>query len=244
MKLPWLWFLVSLTLLLLGMLAVAWYNGRFSTFGVRFPAAYAIQGFDVSRHQGEIDWQKVASTMEAGRSMHFVFIKATEGADLVDAQFEANWQAAGQCGMLRGAYHYFHPKTNTRKQADFFLSVLKKEEMELPAVIDIETANSLSAETVADSLNAFLKYLEPKLLFKPIIYTGQRFYEKILNGKIEAYPLWIARYGIEEPQLQPGANWVFWQFTDQGRLPGIPEKVDFNVFNGNETDWNRWVEKH
>lgn len=240
MKLPWLWFLGMLLLLVAFMLATAWFNGRFSTFGVRFPASYKVQGFDVSRYQGKIDWEKVARTMEAGRAMDFVFIKATEGSDLPDPEFENNWRKASGLAIPKGAYHFFHPVSNVKKQAEFYFKTIKAWELELPPVIDIETTNNLPQKAVIDSLHKFAGLLQDQLKRTPIIYTGQRFYENVLTGSIEGFPLWIARYGNDEPKVQNG-KWLFWQFTDKGKLPGVPEKVDFNVFNGTRKEWETFL---
>ena len=43
------------------------------------PAQFPVRGIDVSHHQGEIDWAKVA-----GAGVRFAYLKATEGRDLRD----------------------------------------------------------------------------------------------------------------------------------------------------------------
>src|ERR687883_942901 len=63
--------------------------------------ARPIQGIDVSRHQGRIDW---ASVSAAGTQ--FAFIKATEGGDHMDERFLENWQGAKAAGIPRAAYHF------------------------------------------------------------------------------------------------------------------------------------------
>ena len=47
---------------------------------------YDTVGIDVSRYQGEIDWQEFAS-----QNISFAFIKATEGSNHVDEYFADNW---------------------------------------------------------------------------------------------------------------------------------------------------------
>ena len=53
------------------------------------PRDYPIHGIDVSKYQGDIDWNAVA-----GSGVKFAWIKATEGGDHVDERFQANWEAA------------------------------------------------------------------------------------------------------------------------------------------------------
>ena len=71
-----------------------------------------IPGIDVSKWQGEIDWRKVTDA-----EVRFAYIKATEGTGYTDPCFTANWQSAQSAGLLRGAYHYFHPRLDARTRA-------------------------------------------------------------------------------------------------------------------------------
>src|SRR6202020_1483385 len=53
------------------------------------PKDYPIHGIDVSKFQGDIDWNAVANS-----GVKFAWIKATEGAARADARFQANWEGA------------------------------------------------------------------------------------------------------------------------------------------------------
>ena len=50
-------------------------------------------GVDVSAHQGEINWAKVADD-----DIGFTYIKATEGGDFEDPRFASNWRGAAEAG--------------------------------------------------------------------------------------------------------------------------------------------------
>lgn len=76
---------------------------------------YEVSGIDVSHYQGAIEWDKLA---EDGHD--FVFIKATEGKELQDKAFFANWTLAGKTSMRRGAYHFFRPEVTADAQARNF----------------------------------------------------------------------------------------------------------------------------
>ena len=43
-------------------------------------------GIDVSNHQGEIDWARVAAD-----GIDFAYLKSSEGRDFVDRRFMRNW---------------------------------------------------------------------------------------------------------------------------------------------------------
>src|SRR6185295_7868151 len=63
---------------------------------------YPRQGIDVSHYQGRIDWAALPA-----QGVDFAYIKASEGGDLRDDAFQANWAGARRAGIARGAYHYF-----------------------------------------------------------------------------------------------------------------------------------------
>ncbi len=65
--------------------------------GVAKAKLHPIQGIDISKWQGPVDW---ASVRAAGTQ--FAFIKATEGGDHVDERFRANWDGAAAAGVPRG----------------------------------------------------------------------------------------------------------------------------------------------
>ena len=71
---------------------------------------------------------------------------------------------------------------------------------------------------------------------KPIIYTNAHFYERNLAGRFDEYPLWVAHYLVKDkPRIN--RKWHFWQHSETGRVNGINARVDFNVFNGDSTDF-------
>ena len=68
---------------------------------------------------------------------------------------------------------------------------------------------------------------------KPMIYTGDSFFWEVLHDHgFDEYPIWVANYNpILEPETQ---DWIIWQFSEKGSLPGIREKIDLNVLLGGE----------
>jgi lysozyme len=66
---------------------------------------------------------------------------------------------------------------------------------------------------------------------KPIIYTGDSYFQDNLDGNdFHDYPLWIANYNlVRKPKTN---HWVIWQFSEKGEMSGIKGKVDLNVLRG------------
>lgn len=205
-----------------------------------YPNEYSIQGIDISHHQGEINWTKLQSATIGDNPIRFIIIKATEGADFLDENFNDNFYNARENGFIRGAYHYFKPNTPALLQAKYFLKQVHLEPGDLPPVLDIEEKGNLTAAQLKKAALTWLHTVEKKYGVKPIIYTNYKFKLQYLSDKdFNDYPYWIAHYYVKE--LKYKGKWKFWQHTDYGSLPGINGKVDFNVYNGSMYDLKKFT---
>lgn len=196
-----------------------------------YPDGYSIHGIDISHHQGDIDWEKLSNASVNSEPISFIFIKATEGKDYLDENFNDNFYQAREHGFLRGAYHYFKPNIQASEQAKYFLKQVHLEEGDLPPVLDIEETGSLSPEQLRKASLTWLKIVEKQYKVPPILYTNYKFKKDYLNTKeFDHYPYWIAHYYVRS--LTYSGKWRFWQHTDCGKLEGIKTKVDLNIYNG------------
>ena len=203
-------------------------------YGVCMPYGYKIHGIDISHYQGEVDWKRLKQTRQGQFPIQFIFMKATEGGDYSDDKFIANFDSAKVHGFIRGAYHFYNPKTDANKQADFFINSVKLEPGDLPPVLDIEKKGR-DVKKLQQDLKIWLRKVESHYGVKPIIYASYKFKTKYLNDSVfDSYPYWIAHYYVDSVRYQ--GEWKFWQHTDVGTLPGIEEKVDLNIFNGSFSD--------
>lgn len=200
-------------------------------YGVCLPSAYAIHGIDISHYQENIDWNLLAQQRNSRFPLHFIFLKATEGSDYGDGAFADNFEAARRNGFIRGAYHYFIPRTDARKQADFFIRTVQLKKGDLPPVLDVETTAGKDKADLQRDVKIWLDRVEKHYGVKPILYASYKFKLRYLNDSIfNRYPYWIAHYYVDSVRYE-GA-WHFWQHTDVGSVPGIKGNVDLNVFNG------------
>lgn len=187
-----------------------------------------IHGIDLSHYQGNVFWE----TIGEHTNMAYVYLKATEGGDRIDATFERNIEMARQHGLKVGSYHFYRPKTEQRKQLENFRSQCIPVEQDLLPMIDIETTGGLSTEAFCDSLFAFLELVEEAYRQKPLIYTFRNFYNRHLLGKLDDYKLMIAMYTLEEPVLADERDITMWQYTGKGSIVGINGFVDKSRFMG------------
>lgn len=191
---------------------------------------FDVHGIDVSHHQKNIDWEKVAT-----QNVHFAFVKATEGQTHRDTLFCRNWEAMKKIGIKRGAYHFFRPSIPAEAQAKNFIEVAKLEHGDLAPVLDVEVVDGVSKLTLQEGVATWLQIVEEHFKVRPIIYTNQKFFNRKLADRFQDYPIWIARYSSwRKPNLIKNAEWQFWQYGNRGQLDGISGPVDFNVFRGSE----------
>ncbi len=201
-----------------------------------------MHGIDVSHHQDNIEWEAVKAMQVKNIKVGFAFMKATEGLGRVDNTYRRNWFNAKQAGIPRGAYHFFISSKSGKAQAENFIETVNLQKGDLPPVLDIEQTNGASVEDIQQRALDWLNRVEQFYKVKPIIYTNVDFYENFLSGKFDDYPLWVAHYLVpDRPRIQ--RNWIFWQHNEKGHVNGISANVDFNVFNGDSTDFKKLLIK-
>ena len=211
-------------------------------FGKFSPKQLAVHGVDVSRWQGNIDWEKLR-----GQGANFVYIKATDGGDHLDPMFAKNWRAAGRAGLKRGAYHFFYWCRTAGEQADWFIRNVPRVAGALPPVIDVEWNGESSCKRrpsrakVLEKMQVFMDKLEAHYGQRPIIYTAPDFYRDNLKGAFLDYPFWLRAVAQHPSKVYPGRDWVFWQYSGSGLSHGVKGRIDLNVFHGSEETWRAWV---
>ena len=183
-------------------------------------------GIDVSKYQGNVDWK----TISRNKKVEFVYLKATEGATYVSPVYHRNFEQAKRLKISVGSYHFYRTSSGAYEQFDNFKSHVPVGEQTLLPLIDIEKIGSYSSSRLVDSLKVFLKLVEKHYHVKPMLYTYAKFYNKHLAGEFKSYPLFIAKYHDEEPELIDNAKVTLWQFSDQGKMLGINGKVDLNKY--------------
>ncbi len=181
-------------------------------------------GIDVSNHQGEIEWRRVA-----GDDIDFAYIKATEGANFTDKRFAPNWEGAAAAGIERGAYHFFTLCASGAGQARHFLDVVPRDPAALPPALDLELAGNCAArpsgEVVHRQLVDFLELVEEATAQQVIVYLGDDFERRYQVRRSLQRPLWHRRI-LLRPDV---GGWVVWQVMGRARVEGIDGDVDLDV---------------
>jgi lysozyme len=180
-------------------------------------------GIDVSNHQGNIDWKRVAAS-----HVSFAYIKATEGSDFLDKQFSTNWANARAAGINRGAYHFFTLCSSGAAQAKNFLSVIPADPEALPPAVDLEFSACRARPdnaTVQRELRTFLDAVEYRLRRPVIVYILPSFEKVYPIDRTLLRDSWQRRLFRRPAQ----ASWTIWQASDVATVNGIQGPVDLDV---------------
>ena len=200
----------------------------------------ALQGIDVSEHQGDIDWKAVA---EAGYK--FVFIRlgfrgyGEEGTLNEDTRAVEYLREAEKAGLQVGAYFFSQAVTEleAEEEAEFAVGILEKSgvKLDLPLVYDPEfvpgvdgRANYVSREQVCLNTDAFRDTAEAAIHCKVALYTNLYWEYNMFDAEtLNEYEIWYADYQ-DVPETPYHFTW--WQYSETGTVPGIKGDMDINLW--------------
>ena len=101
-----------------------------------------------------------------------------------------------------------------------------KPDQDLVPLIDIETTGGVPNDKFVADLQEFVESIATYYGKKPILYTYQNFYNRHLVGTFKGYHWVMAKYKDEVPLLTDNVDYMMWQYTQTGRLPGFRGNVD------------------
>jgi lysozyme len=188
-----------------------------------------IYGIDISHHQGKIEWKKVKKWKN--KKLDFVYIKATEGSTYVDITYKNNIEEAKANDFIVGSYHYFRTTSSIEDQFQNFINTIDENQQDLIPLIDVEEKTNWTGIEFHKKFQEFLNMVEDHFGKKPMIYTVNSFYNLNLAGRYKEYHFLIGRYGENAPNMRDKSNWTVWQFSETGKVDGIPKLVDIDVIN-------------
>ena len=191
-------------------------------------------GIDVSAHQGPIDWEAVRSG-----GIDFAFIRIgyrgySVGIIKPDDRARENLAAAKEAGLQVGVYFYAQAITpeEAAEEASWCLDFLRDETLDLPVVYDWEWAGPdsrtgpMDKETLTECVKVFCDAIE-QAGYQSMVYFNNHVARDLMDLQALArYPFWLAQY---KDAMDFPWRVDFWQFTEEGTVPGIEGSVDIDL---------------
>ena len=191
-------------------------------------------GIDVSKWNGDIDWDKVKAD-----GVEFVMIRCgyrgtTMGSLIEDPNFLVNIRGAKAAGLDVGVYFFTQAinEVEAVEEASMVIALCEGYELDYPVMIDSEgaggngRADSLDVETRTKVCKAFCETIE-NAGYEAGVYASRSWYNANLEvNKLEKYRIWLAEY--RSTPLYSG-YYDMWQYTSKGKVDGIEGNVDLNI---------------
>lgn len=187
-------------------------------------------GIDVSAWQNEIDFNKVKED-----NVEFVMIRIgygynKDGEIIIDKQFYNNFRKAKEANLKIGLYFYSYAKNTkeAKNQADWIVTTIKKEKLDLPIAFDFEDWNNfndynLSLTDLNMIADTFMNRIE-EYGYKSMLYGSYYYLQNIWD--VQNKNIWLAHYSNKTDYPN---DYQIWQLSNIGKVNGINTDVDINV---------------
>ena len=203
----------------------------FSYLYNQYKADNTLIGIDVSKWQGDIDYNKVK---EAG--VEFVFIKlggqnGIDGDYYLDPKFERNIEGFKSVNIPVGLYFYSYANSVSKAKEDalWVIDQIKDYEIDLPIAFDWENWSKfnsfhISFNNLTKAAGEFINTLKSNG-YDGMLYSSKNYLEKIWLKN--DYSTWLAHY---TSKTDYEGTFKCWQRTSSAKIPGITvNTVDFDI---------------
>ena len=193
---------------------------------------------DVSTHNGIIDWAKARGSIEAA-VIRLGYRGYSKGTLAYDTRYKENRAACEQLGIPFSLYFFPCSITDEEalEEADFIIRECAGMNFILPVFLDSEIAETKFGSGRADNLTRedrtrFLKIICDRLQAAGIpagIYASKSWLTYQLDLSQLSYSIWVAQWA---DKLTFTGDYVLWQYTSEGTVPGISGSVDLSRRSG------------
>ena len=196
------------------------------------PADTTVKGIDVSKWQGEIDWNKVKADGIKFAMIRLGYGSADGTSCGLDGYFEKNVANALKAGINIGCYFYSYATSvaAAKKEAAYVVNVLQKYKgvFTYPVAFDLEdkTQQGLGKTVLTDMVIAFGDAIE-KAGFYCSLYSNLNWLKNYLDdSKLKRFDHWLAQWA--SAPTYTGA-FGMWQSSSTGKVSGINGNVDTDI---------------
>ncbi len=189
-------------------------------------------GIDVSRWQGDIDYEQVKASGVEFVIMRIGVQSGSKKELEMDSFYERNIEKARKAGLKVGVY-LFNVALNqdkAREHARWVVKTLNGLKLDFPIAYDWENWQyireySVSIYDLNMNFEAFADELK-KNGYDTMLYSSKYYLNHIWNNR-KNYPVWQAHYASETVMDKNG---ILWQLTDKGKVPGVSGNVDLDIY--------------
>lgn len=195
----------------------------------------SLKGIDLSRYQGEVDWEQVAAD-GVDYAMIRVGIRGYGTGEIVlDDTLDTNMMGATYNGIDVGAYFFTQATSEAEalEEANAVIEALAPYNVTYPVAIDVEDVNDSAARTAnltAEQRTTYVITFCERLKeagYTPMIYGNLKSYCDMLDmERLNEYDKWFAFY---DTYVYFPYDITMWQYTDSGSVNGIEGNVDLNI---------------
>ncbi len=202
--------------------------------GIPRPLSNGEMGIDVSKWQGEIDWDRVRDAGVEYAIIRCGYRGSVTGALVEDPRFQQNVKGALAAGVKVGIYFFTQAVNEVEavEEASMVVSLIRDYDITYPVFIDTEgagghgRADGLDVETRTMVCDAFCRTVE-NAGYEGGVYASRNWYNNRVDAaSLEKYVIWLAEYR-SAPIYQ--GYYQMWQYTSQGSIDGIAGNVDLDV---------------
>ena len=193
------------------------------------------RGIDVSKYQGNIDWNAVAADGITFAIIRVGYRGYGSGALVEDSTFRRNIQGATAAGLMVGVYFYSQAinEAEAVEEASMVISLCQGYGLPLGVYYDTEKvagdtgrADGISAAERTACAVAFCETIRNAGYSAGVYSYASWFYNSLNYANISKYKIWIAQY---RDSLDFNYRYDIWQYTSTGKVNGVPGGVDMNI---------------
>ena len=191
------------------------------------------KGIDVSKHNGNIDWNAVKNDGITFAIIRCGYRGSSSGALVIDPYYYTNMAGAQSAGISTGVYFFTQAVNEAEavEEASMVLELLNGYSLQMPVYLDVEKSNgrgdAISVEERNAVCRAFLSTIK-NAGYTTGIYSNKLWFEnRISTASFLDNQIWLAQY-VDIPTYG-ATRYDMWQYTSKGHVAGISGNVDMNV---------------
>ncbi|SER05082.1 Lyzozyme M1 (1,4-beta-N-acetylmuramidase), GH25 family [Lachnospiraceae bacterium NE2001] len=202
----------------------------FATFAENYGGENKSLGIDVSRWQGDIDFNAVKAA-----GCEYVIIRLggyDDGENYTDRTYYTNIKNAKAAGLKVGIYWHAEESNadEVKKSASYLLNILNGESLDFPIAYDWEDFGNFESYgmNLYDINDCFYLFADEMKSagYDTCLYSSKNFLENVWTNE-KGYKVWLANYTTKTSYA---GSYYMWQQTSSGIIDGINGAVDFNIW--------------